>query len=503
MLLRKKIILSNILMVALPVVMILIAWAGFVNPDGAAHLRLIRREADGGDALSDVMNVIYTFEAEISDMNWNATFRPGENGTVLRMDPEPERMEELDSLGYHLQMDSADGCAFSNMDDADREVTAQAGTSADGAVIWIGDSLVIKDTFPVSGKTCYLTAVYNAQRADRGVRNSLLPVYTVSPYFIIILLAVSAAGIAGVMILMTRWLSRSIMTPLGELKEGADRIASGDLDHRISYSGRDEFGDVCSEFDHMRLQLKEAVQERKQYEEDRHELLRGISHDLRSPLTSIKGYAMGLKDGIADSEQKRQRYCDAIITRAEDLERLSESLSLFVKLENESGMLEPETVCLDEYIRYFLEEKRPWFSIQNLDVEYRTDAPAAMVKIDIREMQRVFMNLFENTVRYREKDRSRVELSVRERDSEVEIRFHDDGPGVEEQHIPHLFESFYRADESRTNPEKGSGLGLAVAKRILEGQNGTITAYSEDGLCICMVLPLVKEEESDEEDTDR
>ena len=102
------------------------------------------------------------------------------------------------------------------------------------------------------------------------------------------------------------------------------------------------------------------------------------------------------------------------------------------------------------------------------------------------------MNLFENTVRYRVSDRSRVKLSVTSGADNLEIRFCDDGPGVDPRHLDHLFESFYRADESRTNPGKGSGLGLAVVKRIIEGHGGSIYAVSENGLCIVMSIPMKK-----------
>lgn len=190
----------------------------------------------------------------------------------------------------------------------------------------------------------------------------------------------------------------------------------------------------------MRMQLREAKEKQKLYEEERRELLRGISHDLRSPLTSIKGYAIGLKDGIADTEEKRRRYYDAILTRADDLERLTGSLSLLVRLENDNSILQPEKVCLDEYIRQFLTEKEPWINEQMIDVLYHTEDAAAEVLLDIREMQRVFMNLFENTARYRESDHSTVDIAVLQRVSEVEIRFTDDGSGVSTKYLKHLFE---------------------------------------------------------------
>ncbi len=503
MTLRKKIILSNILAVFVPLLLILSISAVYMHWSNSAYLKPISRASGNGDLLTEAMNVLYTYEAELSDMSWDIVAFPGDRGADIVVSPEKERIAELEGLGYRLQVKSPEGISFSNLEEADLRILEATGVLADGAVIWSGDCLMIQDSFEISGENYYLTAVYNEARADQGIWNSLLPMYMVSPVLLLIFLLITLACVAFTTAMISRWMNRSVLLPLEALKKGVDRIADGDLDYHIPYSGTDELGDVCSEFDHMRQQMKEAKNAQHRYEEERHDLLRGISHDLRSPLTSIKGYAMGLKDGIADTEEKRIKYCDAILSRTEDLEKLTESLSLLVNLEHNSNILQPEKVCLDEYIRQFLFEKESWLSEQNIDVDYRTEAEEAEVWLDIREMQRVFVNLFENTVKYRIGTRSVVRLSVLKRTGEIEIRFADDGPGVSARHMKHLFDPFYRVDESRTNPEKGSGLGLAVVKRIVEGQNGRLFACSDGGLCIVMILPLVKGAESFEENTDR
>jgi signal transduction histidine kinase len=157
-----------------------------------------------------------------------------------------------------------------------------------------------------------------------------------------------------------------------------------------------------------------------------------------------------------------------------------------------SSFLHLERVNLDEYIKQFLSEKEAWLVDRKVDVRYRTDAPEAEVELDIREMQRVFMNLLENTVRYRTADCSKVDIEVRQNTENVEIRFSDDGPGVGRRHLNRLFEPFYKEDKARTTPEKGSGIGLTIVKRIIEGHGGQVSASSEGGLCITMTLPSVK-----------
>ncbi len=503
MTLRKKIILSNILTIILPVTVILVLWAGYVIFSGGAGMKSISRSSDRGDRLTGTVNILYAFEAELSDMNWDAVAVAGDEQTDVVLSPEKERVDSLERLGFHIQVESDSGVSYSNMDEADQLVLSGTETEREGTVYWRGTSLVIRDSFHASGRTWYLTAVYNESRAQQGFGTAMLPLYMVSPAMIIIFLLIVTACIVLTSLVTTRWMRKSVLTPLEELKKGADMVAKDDLDYQIPYSGKDEFGDVCAAFDHMRFQLKEAQQKQKRYEEERQDLLRGISHDLRSPLTSIKGYAMGLKDGIADTGEKKQRYCDAILTRAEDLERLTGSLSVLVRLENDSSLFHLERVCLDEYIRQLLTEKEAWLADRRIKVTYRTQTAEAEVNLDIREMQRVFMNLFENTVRYRREDSSRTAILVLPAGNRVEIRYSDDGPGVSRKHLDHLFESFYRTDEARTNPEKGSGIGLAVVKRIVEGQGGQVKAGLDKGLCITMMLPLAEEVQRDEENTDR
>ncbi len=492
MTLRKKMILSNVLTVVLPAAMLLVLWTGVVHFSSGAYLKPIQRASEGGDTLTEAMNILYTFEAELSDMDWDLVSFPGENGMESVISPEKGRIEELDSLGYHIQVESAEEVLFSNMDETDKSLLGDAKAKAEGTISWTEGSLVIRDSFRLSGKTYYLTAVYKKDRVDLGVQKSLVPMYMVSPSILLALVLAAFFCVALTSFILSGWMNRSVLVPLEELKRGADRIAEGDLDYHISYAGKDEFGDVFNEFDHMRLQLKEAKQNQKRYDDQRRALLRGISHDLRSPLTSIKGYAQGIRDGIADTAKKRTRYCDAILTRADDMERLTESLSLLVKLENDRSVLHPQRVCLDEYVRQFLEEKRAWITEQRIEVRYCTTGKDAEVMLDIREMQRVFMNLFENTVRYRQSECSVIDLDIKEALGEAEIRFQDDGPGVAERHLKDIFEPFYRADEARTDPGSGSGIGLAVVKQIIEGQNGQISAESENGLCIIIKLPLIK-----------
>lgn len=503
MTIQKKIMVSNIVGTMITALMIFIICVAYVHYNDRT-LPNKNPDASGGvNRLTKMMNILYTYEDEISGMKWETVLPGGAQETELVLLPEAQRIEELRDLGYHIQIESPYKVSFTNLDPSDLGMLTSVGKDAEDVSYMTEKGIIVRDRISFAEKIWYVTAVYNEDRVDKGVWNSMTTLYLVPhgigiSFFLITLICVAAESA-----ILSRLISNVVLVPLRELKKGSAMVAEGNLDFPISYSERDEYGEVCEEFDRMRRQLKEARKNQERYEQQKRERLRGITHDLRSPLTSIKGYAMGIKDGIANTPEKRTRYCDAILTRADDLERLTGSLSILVKMDTGSSFLHPERVNLDEYIQQFISEKEAWLSDRKVDVFYRNLAPEAETNLDIREMQRVFMNLLENTVRYRTAERSRVEIEVRQNIESVEISLSDDGPGVSSRHTAHLFESFYRADKSRTTPEKGSGIGLAIVKGIIEGHGGQVSASSENGLCITMTLPLAKGENRNEEDSDR
>ena len=488
--LRKRIAISNVLMVLIPVLVTVVLWACFVAFGSGFGIKPLNRTADGADFPSRSQSVVNVFEAELSSMTWDAKYVESYDGPVLVFAPNEGIINELKNLGFHLQVDSSEGLLFSNLDADDREVLRQISSEPEGTVLKSGDSIVIQNTYWIEGQQCRLTAVYDETRSDGGTIDSLVPMYLISPQALFAILAAAMIATIVTALVLTRRLSQSVLEPLDELKEAADRIAADDLETTIGYAKDDEFGEVCEAFDNMRVRLKDAEAQKARYESERREMLQGISHDLRSPLTSIKGYAFGLKDGVADTDEKKQRYCDAIITRSEDLERLTDRLTLLTQLEDGGKMLQLETVSLGEYLAQLVEDKGIWLTDNQVSVSLSLATEEAKVQLDRAEMHRVFDNLLENTVRYRTSSASSVAISTNVHDATVEISYFDDGPGVAEEHLESIFDSFYRVDESRTKPEQGSGLGLAIVKRIVEGHGGTVRAYSEGGLGIAIVLPL-------------
>ena len=291
---------------------------------------------------------------------------------------------------------------------------------------------------------------------------------------------------------LSRWISRSVLEPLKELSAGAREIRNGNLDHRITYAKQDEFGEVCQDFNEMRGYLKQSVKQRQEFEKRRRELITGVSHDLRTPLTSIRGYLEGLLEGIAATPEMRERYLKAIQTRTGDLERLVESLSVYNRLENETFQYQLEPADMRAFLEQYVESNGEQFRRDHVTVRLRFREKRYPVMLDGNEWKRVMDNLFANTVRYREKETSAVTISLESRNRRLglELTFADDGPGVPEESLGRLFDHFYRTDEARTHSGEGSGIGLAVVMEIVKGHGGTVRAENRKGLAVVLTLPM-------------
>ena len=257
------------------------------------------------------------------------------------------------------------------------------------------------------------------------------------------------------------------------------------------YHNTDELGMVCDNFRAMQQYLRNSVEERVRNEENRRELFSGISHDLRTPLTSIRGYTEALLAGIASSPEKQKRYLNAIASRSKDLERLINDLSLYNRLAAHQLICHPEKVNFGSVVRQYAEEEMEYLSSKNMTVHFDID-DTLDVMLDEKEFRRVLFNLFTNTIKYREKDTSQVSVSIHKEGEEAVFSYHDDGPGVVPEKLPHIFEAFYRADASRTKTSEGSGLGLAVVAEIANAHNGRVEARNENGLTIRFCIPLPK-----------
>lgn len=293
--------------------------------------------------------------------------------------------------------------------------------------------------------------------------------------------------------LLTYFVSRSIVRPLKALKRAAEQIKEGNLDYVVKSSSRDEIGELFAAFEQMRGKLKHSVSLQLQYEENRKELISNISHDLKTPVTSIKGYVEGILDGVADTPDKLDKYIKTIYAKATDMDRLIDELFLFSKLDLHNLPFHFEKVDLVRFLQDCTEELQ--FDLNEKGISLSLDLPkdaAYQVVVDREKLKRVVQNVLENAVKYMDQPQGLITIRLMEQAEWVLVQIQDNGQGIPEEALPFIFDRFYRADPSRNSNTGGSGLGLAIVKQIIEGHGGEIRAASEMGIGTSIFFTIKK-----------
>jgi signal transduction histidine kinase len=252
----------------------------------------------------------------------------------------------------------------------------------------------------------------------------------------------------------------------------------------------------------MRSQLQQSIRLQLQYEENRKELVSNISHDLKTPITAIKGYIDGILDGVADTPDKMDKYIRTVSNKAAEMDGLIEQLFLYSKLDLKRQPFSFEEISPRAFLSDWSEELR--FELEKQDIMLEADIrPAPEIKIlaDREQFKRVLGNIIQNSVKYMDKEEKRIRLHAESDDHTLRITIEDNGPGIDAEALPYIFDRFYRAEQSRSAETGGSGLGLAIAKQIMEGHGGDIRAESEPGhgTRLVLLLPIRKESGAEHE----
>ena len=299
--------------------------------------------------------------------------------------------------------------------------------------------------------------------------------------------------------LLTYFVSRSIIRPIRKLQKAASMMKEGNLTVEIKPESKDELGQLAQGFEEMRIRLKESIDLQVAYENNRKELLANISHDLKTPITSIIGYVEGIRDGVANSPEKMERYIQTIYTKARDLDRMIDQLFLFSKLDLQRLPFHFERIKFDQYLSDFVEELR--FDVEGMNVEVSLDIDKNEIYEvlgDREQLKRVITNITDNSLKYNDKEEKKLHFHLSAMDSYILFKLEDNGPGVNEKSIPFIFDQFYRADLARGTKKGGSGLGLSIAKRIIEEHHGSIWAENNNGAGISIFITLKRANENDE-----
>jgi len=290
--------------------------------------------------------------------------------------------------------------------------------------------------------------------------------------------------------LFTRSLTKHILKPLTLLSDGAQRVQQGNLTQPVVYTGDIEHENVCKTFNDMQLYILAEQEKNRKYEKARTDMITGISHDLRTPMTAIQGTIKGLIDGVVSTPEQQQKFLKTAYRRTRDMDVLLQHLFYFSKLETGNMPLELKKINMSDFIRNYLKSKREMLEGDNICIEEMIEEDSIYVEIDTEQMQRIFDNLIENSMKYANIQSLVIKVTLKKVDGRACLCFSDNGNGVPGEKLPHIFEEFYRGDESR-NEKEGNGLGLYIIKYLMEAMGGNVWAESGQGLAILMELPAI------------
>lgn len=294
------------------------------------------------------------------------------------------------------------------------------------------------------------------------------------------------------------WLYTGMVKPIKQLQQATKRVKDGDLDFRMESGGEDEIGDLCRDFEGMRSHLKAEIDARMGYEEELRNLIGNISHDLKTPLTSIRGYAEGLMEGVAATPEKQAKYLTMIRTKAEAMSSMVEELTLYTQIDCKSYPYYFEDMNLNNYLNDILEETGFDLEQKNIGLVYdKGVADDTVIVGDREQIRRVITNIVSNSIKYGSQTNNVITVKTENEGNYVRVSISDVGEGVPEDDVKKLFNRFFRADSSRNSGKGGTGLGLSVVKQIIEDHGGTIRAESTLGVgtTISFTLRKGKQEE--------
>jgi len=311
---------------------------------------------------------------------------------------------------------------------------------------------------------------------------------------IFIILVVIAAAI-------TRWIGIGVFSPINELKVGMHEIANGNFDYALECSTSGEMAELYENYEHMRLKLKENVEITMENEAKNKELITNISHDLKTPITAIKGYVEGIMDGVADTPEKMDKYIKTVYNKANDMDRLINELTFYSRVDTNRIPYTFLRLNVSDYFSDCIEEVGLELESKEIGLNYSnmTD-PGSRIIADPEQLKRVINNIISNAVKYKdsEKEKCLIDFRIIDEGDAVRVEIEDNGRGIPAKDLPYIFDRFYRSDASRNSSKGGSGIGLSIVKKIIEDHGGYIWATSKENEGTCMHFVLRKYEENND-----
>ena len=285
--------------------------------------------------------------------------------------------------------------------------------------------------------------------------------------------------------LLIYWIYRSVSVPLSRLQKAARNIKEGNLDFEIRQESDDEIGQLCQDFEEMRMRLKTQAEERVRFDRENKELISNISHDLKTPITTIKGYVEGIMDGVADTPEKMDRYIRTIYNKTSEMDLLINELTFYSKIDTNRIPYNFATISARDYFEDCAEDLRMELDGKGVAFSYRNTMPEdCKVIVDPEQLRRVINNIVSNSLKYMDKEQGKVTMEIK-----------DVGDFIQAKDLPYIFDRFYRTDASRNSSKGGSGIGLSIVKKIVEEHGGNIWATSDEGAGTTMYFVIRKYQE--------
>lgn len=306
-------------------------------------------------------------------------------------------------------------------------------------------------------------------------------------------LTILACVIDVIAIVMWFWIYKRILVPLDKMRIATKKIADGNFDYELDEKDFVEIPFLYNDFEKMRIKLKENEEEKVLSENASRELVSNISHDLKTPLTAIRGYVEGILDGVASSPQKVRDYLTTIYNKTNDMTKLIDELLYYSRVSGNEFSYNFEKTNVKEFFDDYVKDLYLELDTIRINFSYSANVDAdTMIDIDREQIKRALNNIVANAVKYMDKEDPEIHFRVKETMDAINIRISDNGRGIDEKDLPHIFERFYRSDASRNTKLGGSGIGLSIVKKVIENHEGSVVAMSKSGVGTDMDIVLKK-----------
>lgn len=331
---------------------------------------------------------------------------------------------------------------------------------------------------------------YDITISDTGSSQARIQIMTKDLFFTAFIILIFTGVSVGL------WIYRSVAAPLVKLRKATQNIKEGNLDFVLDVEGDDEFSELCRDFEEMRKRLKESAEEKVLLDKENKELISNISHDLKTPITAVKGYVEGIMDGVADTPEKMDRYVKTIYNKTNEMDHLINELTFYSKIDTNRIPYTFSKLNVEDYFGDCAEEVGLELETRGIELVYANYVESGVLVIaDGEQIRRVIHNIISNAIKYMDKPKGIIQIRVKDVGDFIQVEIEDNGKGIAAKDIAYIFDRFYRTDVSRNSSKGGSGIGLSIVKKILEDHGGKVWATSRLGIGTIMYFVLRKYQE--------